>query len=373
MFRQSLREFLDREVVPHVDEWEEAEQVPRAMFKRFGELGYLGLNMPEEYGGLNGDFFFTVVLLEEMQRVNSGGFVAAVGSHIYLAQPHILAVGSDSIKDKYLKASVAGEKVGCLAISEPFAGSDVAGIKTRAERDGDEWVLNGSKIFITNGVLSDYLVVAAKTEPELGGQGISMFVVDRDTPGLSAINLKKLGWHASDTGQIAFDNVRIPAENLLGTENAGFVYIMQRFVLERLIVAVGAIAAADYAIEVTLRYMQEREAFGRSISKFQVLRHEIAQMASEVEAQRTFTYHLCQCHQDGMPIVKEAAMAKLLATQLSDKVMYNCLQFHGGYGFMEDYPLARMFRDSRLGPIGGGTSEIMKEIIAKMTIDQVSY
>jgi acyl-CoA dehydrogenase len=373
LFRHSLRSFLSREIAPHIDAWEAAGEIPKAIFQRFGELDYFGLNMPAEYGGMGLDFFFTVILLEEMQRLNSGGFIAAMGTHAYLAMPHLEAVGTTHLKEKYLRPGIAGKMVGCLAITEPNAGSDVAAIRTKAVKNGNEWVINGSKTFITNGVNSEFLVVAAKTNPDAGANGISLFVMDRNSSGLSATKLNKLGWRCSDTGEIAFDNVRIAAENLLGQENAGFVYIMQRFALERLIVAVGAMAAADYALEVTLKYMSERSAFGRTINHFQELRHRIAQMAAEIESQRQFIYHICQRYQEGEYLVKEAAMAKLLATQLSDKVMTECLQFHGGYGFMEDYPLARMFRDSRLGPIGGGTSEIMKEIIAKAVIDDKNY
>jgi acyl-CoA dehydrogenase len=372
-FRQSLRAFLEREIAPHILEWEKDGEIPKAIFQRFGEQGYLGLNMPEAYGGLGLDFFFTVVLFEEIQRLNSGGFVAAIGTHAYLAMPHIQAVGSEALKEKYLRPGIAGDMVGCLAISEPSAGSDVAAIRTRADREGEFWQVNGSKTFITNGVNSDFLVVAAKTKPDAGANGISMFVMDRVSKGLSATKLDKLGWRSSDTGEIGFDDVMVPIENLIGQENAGFVYIMQRFALERLVVAIGAMAAADYAMEVTLQYMSERKAFGRRINHFQVLRHRIAQLSAEIEAQRFFIYHLCERYQDGDYIVKEAAMAKLLATELSDKVMTECLQFHGGYGFMEDYPLARMLRDSRLGPIGGGTSEIMREIIAKAVIDDKVY
>lgn len=373
LFRQSMREFLHREVAPHLDDWEAAGEVPKSVFRKMGEMGYFGLALPEQFGGSEADFFFSVIFFEELERINSGGFAAAMGAHAYLALPHIETEGSEALKEKYLRKGISGEMVGCLAISEPSGGSDVAEMRTRAERAGDEWVINGEKIFITNGVNSDFIVLAAKTAPDKGAHGISLFVVDRETPGVSAIVLKKLGWHASDTGQLAFDNVRVPTGNLLGMENAGFMYIMQRFALERLVVAIGAVAMADHALEVTLRYMQERQAFGRPINKFQVLRHEIAQMASEIEAQRAYVYYLCRCYQDGHNVVKEAAMSKMLTTDLCDKVVYNCLQYHGGYGYMEDYPLARMFRDSRLGPIGGGTNEIMREIIAKMTIEKTIY
>ena len=373
LFRSSLRDFLAREVVPHLDEWEEIGYPPREIWKKFGDQGYFGLMYPEKWGGLNLDFFFDVVLLEELSKINSGGFAAAVMAHPYLALTHVNAEGSDAQKEKYLRPGIAGEKFGCLAITEPGGGSDVASLRTTAVLEGDEYVINGSKTFITNGVLSDFLVVAVKTNPDAKAAGISMILVDRDTPGLTATKLDKLGWRASDTGEIGFDEVRVPKENLLGAPNSGFYYIMQHFALERLLLAIGGLAASEAALDAALQYMSEREAFGRPINKFQVLRHRVAQMASEIEMNRAFIYHLCRCHDSGDYVVKEAAMAKLLATQLCDRVTTQCLQMFGGYGFMEDFPLARMFRDSRLGTIGGGTSEIMCEIIAKTIIDDKKY
>ncbi len=373
LFRETFRAFLEKEVRPHVDEWEEAGQLPRELFQKFGEMGFFGLGFAEKYGGSDLDIMYQVVFDEEIARMNSGGLAASIGAHPILAMNHIHAEGSEEQKQKYLIPGIKGEIVGCLAITEPFGGSDVQAIRTTAVRDGDEWVLNGSKTFITNGVLSDFLVVAAKTNPDKKAKGISMFIVDRDTPGLSATNLKKLGWHASDTGEIAFDDVRIPAENLLGAEDHGFFYIMQHFVTERLAMANGGVATASYAIECALQYMNEREAFGRKINRFQVLRHRIAQMSAEIEMNRTFVYSLYRRYSDGDYIVKEASMAKLLATQLADSVVTQCLQMYGGYGFMEEYPLARLYRDSRLGQIGGGTSEIMCEIISKMLIDGQGY
>lgn len=373
LFRSSLREFLTKHIVPNLDEWEALGYPPRETWKLFGDQGYFGIAYPEKWGGLELDFFFTVVYVEEMSRINSGGFAASLLAHPYLALTHLNAQGTDAQKERYLRPGIAGEKFGGLAITEPGGGSDVASMRTTAVLDGDHYVLNGSKTFITNGVLSDFLIVAVKTNPDAKASGISMMIVDRDTPGLIATALDKLGWKASDTAEIGFDNVRVPKENLLGRENSGFYYIMQHFALERLMMAIGGMAAAQAALDVALQYMSEREAFGRPINKFQVLRHRVAQMASEIEMNRQFIYHLARSHNDGAYIVKEAAMAKLLATQLCDRVTYECLQCLGGYGFMEDYPLARMFRDSRLGTIGGGTSEIMCEIIAKTIIDDKQY
>ena len=373
LFRESLKDFLQKEVVPHIEKWEKTGDIERFIWGKFGEMGYFGIAYPEEYGGLGLDLFYTVIFLEELQKINSGGFAAAMWAHVYLAMTHVNKEGDHRIKEKYLKTSITGEKIGCLCISEPFGGSDVAGMRTTAVKDGDSYVINGSKTFITNGVYSDYLVVAAKTSPELGNKGISIFIMDRDTPGISATKLDKLGWKASDTGEIAFDNVKIPAENLMGEEDKGFSYIMQHFALERLIMGINAHARTEYALEYVIKYMGEREAFGRTIDKFQALRHSVADMASELEMCKEFNYSIAKRLNDGQYVVKEASMSKLLSTKIADEAIYKCLQLLGGYGYMEEYPLARLFRDSRLGPIGGGTSEILREIIAKMVIDKKEY
>ncbi|MHA7060206.1 acyl-CoA dehydrogenase family protein [Aquimarina sp. M1] len=373
LFRESLKDFLQKEVVPHIEKWEKTGDIERFIWKKFGEMGYFGIAYPEEYGGLDLDLFYTVIFLEELQKINSGGFAAAMWAHVYLAMTHVNKEGDDRIKEKYLRTSITGEKIGCLCISEPFGGSDVAGMRTTAVKEGDTYIINGSKTFITNGVYSDYLVVAAKTSPELGNKGISIVIIDRDTPGVSATKLDKLGWKASDTGEIAFDNVRIPVENLMGEENKGFSYIMQHFALERLIMGINAHARTEYALEYAIRYMGEREAFGRTIDKFQALRHSVADMASELEMCKEFNYSVAKRLNEGQYVVKEASMSKLISTKIADEVIYKCLQLLGGYGYMEEYPLARLFRDSRLGPIGGGTSEILREIIAKMVIDKKEY
>lgn len=372
-FRTSLKLFLQKEVVPHIDKWEKSGHIERFIWKKFGEMHYFGINYPEQYGGMNLDLFYTVIFLEELQKINSGGFAAAMWAHTYLAMTHLDKEGTHEQKVKYLTPSIEGEKIGCLCITEPFGGSDVSGMRTTAVRKGETYVLNGSKTFITNGYYSDYLIVAAKTSPDLGNKGISIFVVDRETKGVSATKLEKLGWRASDTGEIAFDNVVIPAENLMGAENKGFTYIMQHFSLERLVMGINAHARSEYALEYTIQYMKDRKAFGKSISQFQALRHKIAQLTSEVEVCKTFNYVTASRLNQGEHVVKEATMAKLISTKVSDDVMYECLQLLGGYGYMEDYPLARLLRDSRLGPIGGGTSEILREIIAKIVIDGKKY
>lgn len=372
-FRKSFQDFLKKEVVPHIEKWEKKGAIDRFIWEKFGEMGYFGLVYPEQYGGMDLDIFYTVIFLEELQKINSGGFAAAMWAHTYLAMTHLNKEGNHEQKEKYLTPSISGEKIGCLCISEPFGGSDVGGMRSTAVKKGDSYILNGSKTFITNGVYSDYLVVAAKTAPELGNKGISIFVIDREMPGITSTKLDKLGWRASDTGEIAFDNVTIPVSNLLGEENKGFPYIMQHFALERLIMAVNAHARSEFALKYTIQYMKDRMAFGQSISKFQALRHKVAQLASEVEICKTFNYTTANRLKEGEYAVKEATMAKLVATKVSDEVMYECLQLLGGYGYMEDYPLARLLRDSRLGPIGGGTSEILREIISKMVIDGKEY
>lgn len=373
LFRKSFKDFLKREVVPHIEKWEESGTIDRFIWKKFGEMGFFGLNYPEEYGGLDLDLFYTVIFLEELQKINSGGFAAAMWAHEFLAMTHLNHEGNQAIKENYLAPSIAGEKIGCLAITEPFAGSDVAGMRSKAVRNGDYYILNGSKTFITNGVYSDYLVVSAKTDERKGNKGLSMFVVDRDTPGIEANKLDKLGWRASDTGEISFTDVKIPVENLMGKEGLGFRYIVQHFALERLIMGVNAHARTEFALDYTIQYMSERKAFGHTIDQFQALRHKIAELASELEMVKRFNYSVAEQLDKGQYVVKEASMSKLLSTKLADKAIYDCVQFLGGYGYMEEYPLARLYRDSRLGPIGGGTSEILKEIIAKSVLDGKDY
>lgn len=373
IFRTSFKEFLQKEVVPHIEKWEKTGTIERFIWSKFGEMGYFGLSTPEEYGGLDLDLFYSVIFWEELQKINSGGFAAAMWAHQYLAMTHLNKEGNHEQKLKYLSPSVEGEKIGCLCITEPFGGSDVAGMRSTAIKQGDKYILNGSKTFITNGVYSDYLIVAAKTDPSDKYKGISIFIVDREAGGVSATKLDKLGWRASDTGEIAFDNVEIPAENLLGEEGKGFPYIMQHFALERLLMGVNAHARAQFAVDYAINYMQEREAFGKSLNKFQALRHKIAEMASKVDMCREYNYSITKRLNEGEYVVKEASMSKLLSTKMADKVIYDALQLLGGYGYMEEYPMARLLRDSRLGPIGGGTSEILKEIIAKMIIDGKEY
>lgn len=373
LFRQSLKDFLRKEVVPHVDEWELKGKIDPAIWKKMGDMGYFGLAYPEEYGGLDTDIFYTVIFLEELQKINSGGFAAAMWAHAYLAMTHINAEGDDRIKEIYLRPSIIGEKVGCLCVTEPFGGSDVAGMRSTAVDQGDHYVLNGSKTFITNGVYADYMVVAAKTNPSKGNKGISLFVIDSNSEGISTNKLDKLGWRASDTAEIAYDNVRVPKENLLGQEGKGFKYIMEHFALERLIMGINAHARAEYALEYALQYMDERETFGKKLKNYQALRHKYSELYADMEMCKEYNYSIAKRMDLGQYVVKEATISKLNSTRMADEVIYACLQFLGGYGYMEEYPMARLFRDSRLGPIGGGTSEILKEIISKMVIDKKEY
>lgn len=373
LFRATFRDFLQKEVVPHIEKWEKTGTIERFIWKKFGDMGFFGLVYPEAYGGMNLDLFYTVIFLEELQKIKSSGFAAAMWAHAYLAMTHLNAEGDERIKQEYLSASISGDKIGALCITEPFGGSDVAGMRTTAVKKDNKYVINGSKTFITNGVYADYYVVAAKTQPELGNKGISIFLVDTKTSGIAATKLDKLGWRASDTAEISFDNVEIPLENLMGEEGKGFPYIMQHFAWERLIMAVNAHARAEYALDYTIEYMDQREAFGSKISKFQALRHTLVEHATDVEHCKIFNYAAVDRLNRGEYVVKEATMAKLKSTKVADETIYSCLQMLGGYGYMEEYPLARLLRDSRLGPIGGGTSEILKEILSKMIIDNQNY
>ena len=373
LFRESFRTFLEKEALPHIDKWEEDRFTPRDIWKKMGDMGFLGLSWPEKYGGKELDFFYDVVFNEELGRVGSGGFAITQQVVQYMSGPYILKYGSESLKQKYLPGLVSGDLISSIGITEPGAGSDAANIQTKAIKHGDYYVVNGSKTFITNAVYGDLIVTVVKTNPEAGSAGVSLLVIEQKMEGVSARKLKKLGWHSSDTAELSFDNVKVPIGNLIGQEGRGFYYLMNGLQLERLCGVPAGVAGCERAIELALKYMSEREAFGRPINKFQVLRHRIAQMAAEVEALKSFSYHCCELFDKGIYDVKLCSMAKLLCTELLEKVATQCLQFYGGYGFMEEYPMARMYRDVRVGTIGAGSSEIMREILAKMIIDDVSY
>ncbi|MBC7246267.1 MAG: acyl-CoA dehydrogenase family protein [Actinobacteria bacterium] len=364
-FRHSLRQFVENELAPHADEWEEAEEFPRWVYTRMGELGFLGMSYPEEYGG-DDDRLAEAVFHEEITRCGSAGVAAGLGAHIGIAMPQINRFGTPEQKEKYLVPGIRGETIGALGITEPEAGSDVAGIRTYAVRDGSDWIINGSKTFITNGVRCDWVVLAVKTDRDKGYAGISQFIVDRGTPGFeTSKKIKKLGWKASDTGELSFIDVRVPADALLGEENRGFFQIMANFVWERLIMALGSVAGAQLLFDISLQYAKERHAFGKPIGKFQAISHMLADMATEIELGRAFTYHVLKLYVEGKEPVKEVAMAKLYTCDMACRVADRALQIYGGYGYTEEYPLARAYRDMRLGPIGGGTDQIMREIIAR--------
>lgn len=373
LFRQSVRQFVDTEVKPHADQWEREQRIPRHVWQRMGELGFLGINHSEAYGGSNNDFFYSVVLLEECARSGLAGFAAAHSVHQYMSTAHIAKAGSDYLKQRYLPGAIDGTKWGALAVSEPGAGSDVANIRTTAKREGDHYIINGQKTFITNGVYGDFVTVAVKTDPNAGPAGISLIVVDQGTPGFTTRKLEKMGWHSSDTGELFFDNVKVPASHLVGNEGQGFYYIMESFQLERLVGGIAACAGAELVLETTLKYIREREAFGKKLQKFQTIRHTLSDLATEIEACQALVYQTSWKFDKGIFAVKECSMVKLLGTELGKKAADVCLQYFGGYGYMESFPMARMYRDARVGTIVGGASEIMREIISKVVIDGVSY
>jgi acyl-CoA dehydrogenase len=363
--RASLRRWVEAELAPHADAWERARWFPDELFPRMGELGFLGLKYEERYGGQGGGYLHDAVLAEELARCGSGGVAAGLGAHITIATPPVWKFGTEEQKQRYLVPSITGAKVAALAITEPDAGSDVAGLRTMARRTDGGWVLNGSKMFITNGVRADYLVLAAKTTPDGGHAGISFFLVDADQPGYEASKIEKLGWHASDTALIGLTDIEVPEENLLGELHGGFKLIMANFQWERLSMALGAVAAAQHCFDLTLRYAAEREAFGRPIGRFQAIRHKIAEMATTIEAGRALTYHALRLFVDGQDALREVTAAKLLTQRTAFDVADTCLQIHGGAGYMVEYGIERAARDARLGPIGGGTDEIMREILGR--------
>jgi acyl-CoA dehydrogenase len=365
--RRTVSRFVVKEIAPHVDEWEAAREFPRELFGRCAELGFLGLKFPEELGGQGGTHLHDAVWVEELARSGgSGGVAAGLNAHTSIAMPPIFKFGTEKQKQRWLPAGIAGEKIGALGITEPGAGSDVASLATTAVRHGDTYVVNGAKTFITNGGSADFLVCACKTSEEGGHGGISFLVLEREMPGYEVSRkLEKLGWHSSDTGEISFTDVEVPAENLLGEENGGFKLIMANFAWERLLMAIGAVGAMQRLIEVTVSYASDREAFGRPIGKFQAIRHHVAEMATLAETCRALTYNGLRLFHEGQDCIQEVSMAKLLTQRAVLEIADRSLQIHGGYGYMREYGIERAVRDARLGPIGGGTDEIMKEIIGK--------
>jgi alkylation response protein AidB-like acyl-CoA dehydrogenase len=363
--RESIRAFVLKELRPHAAEWERST-FPNWVFPRMGELGLLGLSFPEAYGGQGGDYPCNLVLAEEIVHADCGGLAMGLAVHTDMATPPILAFGTEAQKQAYLVPAIRGQKISCLGITEPDAGSDVAGIKTRAVRDGDEWVINGSKTYITNGHRADFIVLVTKTDPDAGYDGFTLFIVDMEVPGVvREERLRKLGMHASDTALLAFQDVRVPASAVLGEVGKGFYHIMWELQGERLIGAAGAVAAAQKVFDRTLTYANERHAFGRPIAKFQAIRHKVGEMATKIEAARQLVYTTAWRHMNGEYPVREISMAKLFASRMACEVADECLQIHGGAGYMEEYGIERVWRDLRLNRIGAGTDEIMLEVIGR--------
>jgi alkylation response protein AidB-like acyl-CoA dehydrogenase len=363
--RESIRRFAVNELAPHAEEWEETT-FPNWVFERMGELGFLGLDKPEEYGGQGGDYYSSLVLAEEITHSNSGGLAMGVAVHTDMAMPPILAFGTEEQKQEWVVPAIQGKKILCLGITEPDAGSDVAGIKTRAVRDGDDYVINGSKTYITNGHRADVIVLVTKTDPEAGYDGFTLFLVPMDSPGvIREKKLEKLGMHASDTALLAFSDVRVPASAVLGEIGKGFYHIMWELQGERLIGAAGCVAGAQKAFDRTLAYAKERKAFGRSIGNFQVIRHKFAEMATKIEGARQMVYSTAWRFQNGEYPVREISMAKLYASRVAVEVADECIQIHGGAGYMKEYGVERVWRDMRLNRIGAGTDEIMLDLIGR--------
>ena len=364
--RATVRRFVERELAPNAEEWERQREFPhRDVFKQAGAIGLFGAKYDPPYGGTGPDLVADAVITEELARCRSGGVAAALGAHKDLGSYYLYRFGTDAQRHRWLVPAIGGEAITALAVTEPEAGSDVGGIRARATRDGTEWVLSGTKTFITNGPIADVVVVAAKTDPDAGHQGISLFVVERGSPGFVAQRVDTVGWRTSHTGELAFNECRVPGDALLGEENRGFYQIMENFQWERIVMALAAISGAELTLETAIQYGRERQAFGRPVLKFQVWRHRLADLATDLEAARSLAYHALRKVVAGEDAVREVSMAKWYATELSWKVADEALQIHGGYGYMMEFPVQRAWRDSRLGPIGGGTTEVMKEIIGR--------
>ncbi len=365
IFRESLRRFLEKEIIPHVEEWEEAGIVPKSAWKKMGDQGFLGLDVPEEYGGLGADFLYSVILIEEMTKINCSGLAAALHNDIVV--PYITAFGSEEHKHRYLPGCISGDIITALAMTEPNAGSDLAAMKTTAVEIGDEVIINGQKTFISNGINCDLLVLAARdSNVENPHAAVDLYLVEAGTPGFEkGRQLKKVGWHSQDTAELYFTDCRIPKSNRLGEKGTGFLNLMQKLQPERLVCAIGAVAAAEFMLEITIKYCRERMAFGKPISKFQHTQFELVEMATEVKLGRTFVDKLIADHMEGKELVVEVSMAKYWTTDMAFRTADRCLQLHGGYGYCEEYPIARAWRDIRVTRIFAGTNEIMKGIAAR--------
>ncbi|GIK76775.1 MAG: acyl-CoA dehydrogenase [Actinomycetes bacterium] len=369
--RESMKRWVLDELAPHAEEWEETVW-PDSVLHRMAELGYVGLCFPEEYGGQGGDYFYSLVRAECLSYAGSGGLGMGLAVHTDMVLPPIELLGTEEQKRRYLVPGIKGEKIACLGITEPGAGSDVAGIRTTARRDGDEYVINGSKTFITNGARADFILLVTKTDPDAGHDGVTLFLVDlkgddgEPVPGFTvARTLEKLGMHASDTAELAFEDVRVPAANILGEEGKGFYHISWELQGERLVAAAGSVAGAERLFEKTLEYAKGREAFGRPIGRFQAIRHKFAEMATKIEAAKQLTYATAWRFNNGEYPVREITATKLFTSRVACEVADECIQIHGGYGYMKEYGIERAFRDVRLNRIGAGTDEIMLEVIGR--------
>ncbi|MFL5797120.1 MAG: acyl-CoA dehydrogenase family protein [Actinomycetota bacterium] len=365
--RSVVRDWVARELRPHAEEWERERDFPfRRVFREAARLGLFGAKYEEAYGGTGPDLVADAVISEELARCGSGGVAAALGAHKDLGPYYVYRFGTEDQRQRWLAPAVEGRLIGALAVTEPGAGSDVGGISTRAVRAGEGWVLSGAKTFITNGSIADYAVVAAKTDPDAGNRGITLFVVDTTLDGFSSSRVETVGWRTSHTGELHLDGVRVGDDARLGEVNEGFVCIMRNFQWERLGMALGAVAGAEETLRLAMAYADDRVAFGRPVSKFQVWRHRFADLATEIEAARSLTYHALRMVVAGEDATKEVSMAKWYSSELAWRVADEALQVHGGYGYMMEFPVQRAWRDARLGPIGGGTTEIMKEVIGRL-------
>jgi long-chain-acyl-CoA dehydrogenase len=363
-FRDSVRRFLEAEVKPHDERWQEQGYADKSVWKQAGQHGFLCMSMPEEYGGAGADKLFSMVLMEEQARINNSSL--GWGLHSEIVAPYLFNYGSEALKKKYLPKMAAGEMIGAIAMSEPGAGSDLQSVKTTAIRKGDKYVVNGSKTFITNGWNCDLVIVVAKTDPAKGAKGTSLVVVDTEMPGFSkGKRLKKMGLKGQDTAELFFDNVEVPAENLLGQENNGFIYLMQELPWERMQIAIGAAAKSEAALAWTIAYVNERKAFGKPVAGFQNTRFKLAEIATEVQVMRVFVDRCMELLLEKKLDTATASMAKLWASDVENKVIDECLQLHGGYGFMWEFPIAQAYVDARVQRIYGGTNEIMKEVISR--------
>ena len=364
--RTTVRRFVETELAPHAQEWEDAAYFADWVFPRMGELGFLGLHYPTEYGGQDGDYFCSVVLSEEMARARCGGLGMAVAVQTDMAPPPILKFGTEEQKQRYLVPAITGEKVACLGITEPNAGSDVQNVQTWAKPDGDDWIINGSKIFITNGIRADFITLVARTDRGRGFEGVTLFLVDTNTPGfVRSRKLDKVGMIASDTAELAFEDMRVPGDAVLGEVGQGFYNIMWELQGERMIGAAGAIAGAQLTFDATLEYAKQRMAFGKPIGQQQVIKHMLVDMATKIELAREYNYSVARRFGDGEYPVKEISMAKLVSGQVAHEIADTAMQIWGGAGYMADNPVQRAWRDTRLIRIGAGTDEIMKEVIGK--------